>query len=150
MLFVSVLEMKENEIQNCATLLSHISNLNKYSAPSQCFDSGFSFESSLSAQRMWIWGFAPILLLQHLRKAILNSLRRFFLLVSSLSFSSATQELNALFPQFQHRQGCALKDLSTQFSDYGSLYFIVLVLCLIFCHSYIYIATLVDAKIKHD
>lgn len=47
-------------IQRYVTLLSHISNLYKYSAPSRYFSSEFSYESSLSAQHMWIWGFALI------------------------------------------------------------------------------------------
>lgn len=75
-------------IQKYATLLCHISNLNKYSAPSQCFGSEFSSASPLSAQHMWIWGFALMLPRRFGRaqsscvrsiflKAILNSFCRF-------------------------------------------------------------------------
>lgn len=71
------------------TFLSHISNLNKYSALSQCSGREFSFESSLSARHMWIWGFSLLLPCrfgpahselyeEHLWKAIFNSFHRFF------------------------------------------------------------------------
>lgn len=72
------------------TVLSNIYNLNNYAASSQYFGSEFSFQSSLSARHVWIWGFVLIFFfpadLAELRRAAWGaSLKRYLILIPQIS-----------------------------------------------------------------